>query len=88
MSLFDTTSGKAQELAGKAGIPSETIHSVASMIEAKTGNGTRQLAAIEATAAEHGLSVEKVEELLGHVGIPPGDIMGKMSGIAAGLFKR
>ncbi len=87
MSLFDMMTGKAEELAGKVGIPPETVLSVASMIEAKTGDGSSQLAAIEATAAEHGLSVEKIQELMGHAGISSGDIMGKMSGIAGGLFK-
>ena len=87
MSLFDMITGKAEELAGKVGIPSETVLSVASMIEAKTGDGSSHLEAIQAAAAEHGLSVEKVQELMGHAGISSDGVMGKISGIAGGLFK-
>jgi hypothetical protein len=57
------------------------------MIEAKTGEGSDHVAAIEAAAAEHGLSVEKVQELLGHA-TGSGDIMGKISGMAGGLFNK
>lgn len=66
MSLFDSLTNKAEELAGKVGIPPEQVLSIASAIEAKTGDGSSQMEAIEAAAAEHGLPVDTIKALVGH----------------------
>jgi hypothetical protein len=87
MSLFDSLTSKAEELAGKVGIPPDQVLSIASSIEAKTGDGSSQMAAIEAAAAEHGLPVEKIQELLGHAG-GTSDVVGTIGGIASGLFNK
>jgi hypothetical protein len=87
MSLFDMLTNKAEELAGKVGIPPEQVLAIASTIEAKTGDGSSQLAAIEAAAAEHGLPVEKIQELMEHAGGAT-SMMGSLGGMASGFLKK
>jgi hypothetical protein len=87
MSLFDAMTSKAEELAGRVGIPPDQVLSIASAIEAKTGDGSSQMAAIEAAAAEHGLPVEKIQELVGHAG-GASAAMGELSSMASGFMKK
>jgi hypothetical protein len=87
MSLFDILTNKAEELAGRVGIPPEQVLSIASAIEAKTGDGSSQVAAIEAAAAEHGLPVEKIQELMGHAN-EAGNVLGSLSGMASSFLKK
>jgi hypothetical protein len=87
MSLFDILTSNAEDLAGKVGIPSEQVLSIASMIEAKTGDGSSQIEAIEAAAAEHGLPVEKIQELVGHAG-SAGDLMQGLGNLASGFLHK
>jgi hypothetical protein len=68
MGLFDSLMSQADDLAGKVGISPDQVQSIANTIQAKVGNGSDQMAAIEETAREHGLPVDKVQELLGHIG--------------------
>ena len=56
-------------------------------VQSKLGDGSSQLAAIEETAREHGLPVDKVQEIFAHAG-NSGDLMGELGGLAGGLFKR
>jgi hypothetical protein len=86
MSLFDSLTNKAEELAGKVGIPPDQVLSIASSIEAKTGNGSSQIEAIEAAAAEHGLPVDTIKALVGHAG-GSSDIAGEISGALGGFLK-
>ena len=86
MSLFDSLTNKAEELAGKVGIPPEQVLSIASAIEAKTGDGSSQIEAIEAAAAAHGLPVDTIKALVGHAG-GTGDIAGEIGSSLGGLLK-
>ncbi len=87
MSLFDVLTSKAEELSGRVGIPPEQVLSIASMIEAKTGDCSSQIAAIEAAAAEHGLPVDKIQELIGHAG-GASAVMGELGSLASGFLKK
>jgi len=86
MSLFDSLTNKAEELAGKVGIPPEQVLSIASSIEAKTGDGSSQIEALEAAAAEHGLPVDTIKALIGHAS-GSGDIASKIGGALSGFLK-
>jgi hypothetical protein len=86
MSLFDSLTNKAQELSEKVGIPPEQVLSIASSIEAKTGDGSSQIAAIEAAAAEHGLPVDTIKALVGHA-TGSDDIAGEISNALGGFLK-
>jgi len=70
MGLFDNLVSQAEDIAGKAGISPDQVQSIASAIQAKVGDGSSQREALEAAAAAHGLPVAKIEEILGHAGIP------------------
>jgi hypothetical protein len=85
MGVFDDLESRADEIAGKAGISADQVQSISASIQAKLGDGGSQVEAIEAAANEHGLPLEKVQEVLGHAG--GGDLMGSLGGLASGLFK-
>ncbi len=86
MTLFDSLTNKAEELAGKVGIPPEQVLSIASSIEAKTGDGSSEIEAIEAAAAEHGLPVDTIKTLVGHAN-GSGDIASEIGGALSGFLK-
>ena len=86
MSLFDTMMEKAEDIAGKAGISPDQVKSIGDMVQAKLGDGSSQMAALEETAREHGIPVEKVQEIFAHAG-NSGDLMGELGGLAGGFFK-
>ena len=86
MSLFDSLTNKAEELAGKVGIPPDQVLSIASSIEAKTGDGSSQIEAIEAAAAEHGVPVDTIKALVGHAS-GAGDIEGGIGNALGGFLK-
>lgn len=87
MSLFDTLTNKAEELAGKVGIPSDQVLSIASTIQAQVGDGSSEIAAIEAAAAEHGVPVDTIKALVGHANGTGGDIAGQIGGMLGGFLK-
>jgi hypothetical protein len=87
MGLFDTLLSQADDLAGKVGITPDQVQSIASSIQSKIGDGSEQMAAVEQVAQEHGLPVEKVQELLGHAG-SAGDVESELSGLASGFFNK
>ena len=87
MDLFATLISKAEDIAGKAGIPVDQVKSIGDMVQAKLGDGSSQLAALEEAAREHGVPVEKVQEIFAHAG-NSGDLMGELGGLAGGFFKR
>ncbi len=87
MSLFDSPTSKAEELAGKVGIPSNQVLSIASTIQAQMGDGSSQIAAIEAAAAEHGVPVDTINALLGYA-TGNSNIASEIGGDLSGFLKR
>ena len=76
MSMFDGILGNLDDIAAKVGIPADQVKSVTDMLGSKMADGgTSQMAALVATAQAHGLSVDKLQEMLGHGGV--GDMVDK-----------
>jgi len=91
MGLFDELENRCEEIAGKVGIPPEQVQSLRASLEAKIAQqGMGHIEALEAVAREHGLPVDKIQELLSHCGGGQ-DILGSLgglSGLAGNMFKR
>jgi hypothetical protein len=86
MGLFDDLESRCEEIAGKAGIPPETVQSMGQMLQAKLGDGSSQMEAMEAVAREHGVPVDKLQEVLSHCG-GAGAMEGMVGGLAGKFFK-
>ena len=87
MGFFDSLESRAEEIAGKAGISPDQVQSISAGIKAKLVQaGASHLEAIEAVAVEHGIPVEKVQEVLSHCGNEH-DIVGEVGNLAKGFFK-
>ena len=87
MGLFDQLESRCEEIAGKAGIPPEAVRSMSASLQEKLNqSGANHIQALEAVAAEHGVPVEKVQEILSHCGSGQ-DVMGGLASAASGLFK-
>lgn len=69
------------EIAGKVGLPADQIKSLTDSLSSNIGAGGDTMAALMQTAAEHGLPVEKLQEMLGSLGGGSGDLMSKMGGL-------
>jgi hypothetical protein len=88
MSLFDSLESRCEEIAGKAGIPPETVRSMSASLQEKLNQeGVGHIEALEAVAAQHGLPVDKVQEVLSHCGSEQ-DIMSGLTSFASGFMKR
>jgi hypothetical protein len=69
MGIFDSLESQAEEIAGKVGISPEQVQSIGAGVKAQmTQAGASHTEAIEAVAVQHGLPVEKVQEVLSHCG--------------------
>jgi hypothetical protein len=87
MSFFDDLESRAEVIAGKVGISPDQVQSISAGIKAKlTQTGASHLEALEAVAVQHGLPVEKVQEVLSHCGNEQ-DIVGEVGNLIKGLFK-
>jgi hypothetical protein len=70
MGLFDSLQGNLDELAGKVGMTPDQVSNITNTLEAKLQQcGGDHLAALQATAAEHGISSDQVQQLLNHGGV-------------------
>ena len=104
MGIFDGILGSMVDLdalATKLGLPAESIGPLMQQIAADIGSGKGSIASIAETAAAHGVSADKLQELMSEAGGPEA-IMGKLgslfdrdgdgspvndlSGFAKGLF--
>jgi hypothetical protein len=79
MSMFDGILGNIDELAAKVGLPADQVKSLTDSFGAKLGAGGDHVSALTEMAQEHGLPVEKLQEMLAGVGGPDA-IMAKVSG--------
>jgi hypothetical protein len=86
MGLFDEMESRCEEIAGKAGISPDQVQSMSAMLQSKLGDGSSQVEAIEAVAREHGVPVEKVQEVIGHCGGSP-DLGSEVGSIVGGFLK-
>jgi hypothetical protein len=87
MGLFDQLESRCEEIAGKAGIPPETIRSMSASLQQKlTQQGVSHMEALEAVAMQHGVPVDKVQEVLSHCGSEQ-EIVSGLTNFASGMFK-
>jgi hypothetical protein len=88
MGLFDQLESRCEEIAGKAGIPPETVRSLSASLQAKINEqGLNHVEALEAVAAQHGIPVDKVQEVLSHCGNEQ-DIVSGLTNLAGGFLNR
>lgn len=83
MGIFDGILGNMGDLdalATKLGLPAESIGPLMQQIAADIGSGKTSVAALAETAAAHGVSADKLQELMGQAGGPEA-IMGKLGGL-------
>lgn len=85
MGLFDMLESNAEEIAGKAGLSPDQIKDISTTLQSNLGDGSDQAAALEKTAAAHGLPVDKIQELLGYAG-SNGNLTSELGGLAKGLL--
>jgi hypothetical protein len=81
MSIFDGIMGNLEGVAEKLGIPADKLQAVAEAAQSKLGEGA-DLSGLLQTAQEHGLPVDKLQEMLG--GGSLSDLAGKASGLLGG----
>lgn len=86
MGLFDEMESRCEEIAGKAGISPDQVQSMSAMLQSKLGDGSSQVEAIEAVAREHGVPVEKLQEVISHCGGSP-DLGSEVGSIVGGFLK-
>ena len=102
--MFDNIMGKLgglEAIAAQIGVSPEQMQGLMSEISARIGSGDTSVSALAEVAAEHGVSADKLQELLGTFGGPEailgklggffdkdgdGNPMNELGGIAKGLF--
>ena len=102
--MFDSIIGKLgglEAVAAQIGVTPEQMQALMREIAAKIGSGETSVAALAETAAEHGVSADKLQQLMGSFGGPEaimgqlgslfdrdgdGNPANELSGIAKGLF--
>lgn len=83
MGLFDVLQGNLDAIAGKIGMTPDQVKSITDTLQAQLKQtGGNHLAAMEATAAQHGVPVDQIQQLLTH-----GGVADQLEGYAKGLFK-
>ena len=81
--MFDSIIGKLgglEAVAAQIGVTPEQMQALMREIAAKIGSGETSVAALAETAAEHGVSADKLQELLAQFGGPEA-ILGKLGGM-------
>lgn len=83
MSMFDGIIGNLgglQAIADKIGLQPEQMQALMAEIGSKISSGNTDISALASTAAEHGVSADKLQELLGQFG-GAGGLMGSLGGL-------
>ncbi len=83
MGMFDDLLGNVgglEAIAAKIGVSPEQMQALMTEISGKIGGGETSVAALAETASEHGVSADKLQELLGQFGGPEA-ILGKLGGM-------
>ena len=85
MGLFDNITANLDTIAGKVGMTPDQVNAITTTLQAKiTEAGGDHVAALQATAAQHGIPVDKLQELVNHGG---GDLAGQAASLLGGLLK-
>ena len=79
MSILDGIMGNIGGLAEKLGLPADKAQEIATSLQEKLGGDGDKMQAIQDLAAEHGISVDKITEMLG--GDVEGSMLGKLTGV-------
>lgn len=77
---FGGNFGNLEEMAGKLGLPAESIAPLMQQIGADIASGKTSVAALAETAAAHGVSADALQEMMSSFGGPEA-IMGKLGGL-------
>jgi hypothetical protein len=86
MGLFDNITANVNAIAGKVGMTPDQVSALTNTLQSKlTELGGDHLAALKATAAQHGIPVDKLQEIVSHGG---GGLAEQAQGIIGGLFKK
>jgi len=84
MGLFDNIEGNLEAIADKVGIAPEQVKAITNSVQANlTSSEGNPAAALEATAALHGVSVDTIQEILNH----GGGLESELGDFAGSLFK-
>ena len=78
MSILDGIMGNIGGLVEKLGLPADKAQAIATSLQEKLGGEGDKMQAIQDLAAEHGISVDKIKEMLGGDG--EGSMLGKITG--------
>lgn len=81
MSIFDGILGNLEGVAEKLGIPADQLQSLAATAQEKLAGGA-DLSSLMQMAQDHGISLDKMQELMGS--LPVGDLMAKAQGLLGG----
>ena len=82
--MFDKLLENLDDVAGKLGLPADQVKAVTDSLAGRLGTGGDQMAALMETAQEHGLPVEKLQEILGGLGVDVEGLMGKLGDMLDG----
>ena len=86
MGLFDNISANVNAIAGKVGMTPDQVSAITNTLESQlVAVGGNHLAALEATAAQHGIPVDTLQQIVNHGG---GGLAEQAQGIVAGLLKK
>lgn len=77
MGILDGIMGSVGGIAEKLGLPADKAEGFAASLQEKLGGEGDKMQAIQDLAAEHGISVDKIKEMLGGDG--EGSIFSKLS---------
>ncbi len=78
MGMLDELLGNIGGIAEKLGVPADKAEGFAASLQEKLGGEGDKMQAIQDLAAEHGISVDRIKEMLGGDG--EGSIFSKLSG--------
>ena len=79
MGILDGLLGNLDDIAGKLGLPADKVQEITSSLTEKLSGDGDKMQAIQDLAAEHGISVDKIKEMLG------GDGEGRAAGATVGV---
>jgi len=84
MGLFDNIESQADAIAAKVGISADQVKAISNSVQANlTSSEGNPAAALEAAAAQHGLSVSTIQEILNY----GGGLESELGDFAGSLFK-
>jgi hypothetical protein len=85
MGLFDNIESSLETIAGQVGIPADQVRAITNTLQANlTSSEGNPAAALEATAAQHGISIASLQEILNH----GGGLESELGDFAGSLFKQ